>query len=59
MKRMCFLDRKVDQIGYVVKDIDETVKRYYETFGIGDWKIYTYGPPPPHVYDPSRQALRV
>jgi methylmalonyl-CoA/ethylmalonyl-CoA epimerase len=45
MNRMSFLDRKVDQIGYVVKDVDEAVRRYYETFGIGGWKIYTYGPP--------------
>ena len=45
MHHIGFLNRKIDQIGYVVKDIDEAVKNYYERFGIGDWKIYTYGPP--------------
>ena len=45
MQRLTFLDKKVDQIGYVVENIDEAVKRYWDAFGIGDWKIYTYGPP--------------
>lgn len=45
MPRLSFLDRKVDQIGFVVENIDHTVRGYYEKFGIGDWKIYTYGPP--------------
>ena len=38
------LDKKVGQIGFVVKDVDALVKNYYDRFGIGDWKIYTYGP---------------
>ncbi len=45
MTQAHFLDRKVDQLGFVVRDIDETIKSYYERFGIGDWKIYTYGKP--------------
>ncbi len=45
MQRLTFLDKKVDQIGFVVKDIDEAVEQYYKRFGVGDWKIYTYGPP--------------
>ncbi|MDR1930052.1 MAG: VOC family protein [Treponema sp.] len=45
MKPLSFLNRKVDQLGFVVRDLDESVRRYYEHFGIGDWKIYTYGPP--------------
>jgi methylmalonyl-CoA/ethylmalonyl-CoA epimerase len=45
VRRLSFLDRKVDQIGYVVESVDETVRNYHERFGIGDWKIYTYGPP--------------
>ncbi len=40
-----FLDKKVDQLGFVVEDVDKTVKSYYALFGIGDWKIYTYGKP--------------
>ncbi|MDR1898586.1 MAG: VOC family protein [Treponema sp.] len=45
MNRLSFLDKKVDQLGFVVRDVDEAVRNYYDFFGIGDWKIYTYGPP--------------
>jgi catechol 2,3-dioxygenase-like lactoylglutathione lyase family enzyme len=40
-----FLSKKADQLGFVVENVDETVRNYYEAFGIGDWKLYTYGPP--------------
>ncbi|WP_432962471.1 VOC family protein [Treponema sp. OMZ 840] len=40
-----FLNRSIGQIGYVVENVDETVKNYYEKFGIGGWNIYTYGAP--------------
>jgi catechol 2,3-dioxygenase-like lactoylglutathione lyase family enzyme len=40
-----FLNRSVGQIGYVVENVEETVKRYYEKFGIGNWHFYTYAPP--------------
>jgi hypothetical protein len=40
-----FLSKKADQLGFVVENIDETMRNYYEVFGIGDWKLYTYGPP--------------
>ena len=40
-----FLDLSIGQIGYVVQDVDAAVKAYYEKFGIGDWKLYTYGAP--------------
>lgn len=45
MRRLSFLDKKVDQLGFVVKDVEQSVRDYYARFGIGDWKIYTYGPP--------------
>jgi catechol 2,3-dioxygenase-like lactoylglutathione lyase family enzyme len=45
MNTLSFLKKKVDQVGFVVKDVDAAVRHYYERFGIGDWKIYTYGPP--------------
>ncbi len=45
MLPMHFLDKKVDQLGFVVEDVDKIVKDYYELFGIGNWKIYTYGKP--------------
>ncbi|MDR0598492.1 MAG: VOC family protein [Treponema sp.] len=40
-----FLNKKIDQLGFVVQDVDRSVRDYYERFGVGDWKIYTYGPP--------------
>ncbi|MCI1209919.1 MAG: VOC family protein [Treponema sp.] len=40
-----FLDLSIGQIGYVVKDVDSIIRDYYTKFGIGDWKIYTYGAP--------------
>lgn len=45
MNTLSFLNKKVDQLGFVVRDLDESIRQYYERFGIGDWKIYTYGPP--------------
>jgi len=45
MKAASFLNRKVDQLGFVVKDINETIRNYYTYLGIGGWQIYTYGKP--------------
>lgn len=39
------LDNGVAQIGILVADLDATVKRYYETFGVGPWHFYTYEKP--------------
>ena len=39
------VERKIIQVGIVVKDLDKAVKQYYEIFGAGPWNIYTYGPP--------------
>jgi len=39
------LERKIIQIGIVVKDLDQAVKQYYEIFNAGPWDIYRYGPP--------------
>ncbi|AHY45872.1 Glyoxalase/Bleomycin resistance protein/Dioxygenase superfamily [Rubrobacter radiotolerans] len=36
--------RSVDQIAVVVRDLDASMKRYVEEFGIGPWQIYTFGP---------------
>lgn len=45
---MNYLERlkvpKLGQIGIVVKDIDETIRYYEETFGIGPWAVF-YGEP--------------
>jgi glyoxalase/bleomycin resistance protein/dioxygenase superfamily protein len=37
--------RRIDQVALVVEDLDEAVRRYWERFGIGPWRIYTYQPP--------------
>lgn len=45
MYKTDFLGYSVGQIGYVVENVDATIKNYYEKLGIGDWHIYTYGAP--------------
>jgi len=40
-----FLQDGVAQIGILVKDLDQSVKFYWELFGIGPWNFYTYGKP--------------
>jgi hypothetical protein len=45
MQTTHFLDRKVDQLGFVVQDIYKTIEEYYQRLNIINWKIYTYGPP--------------
>ncbi|MHB1007041.1 MAG: VOC family protein [Chloroflexota bacterium] len=37
--------KSINQIGFVVKDLDKSMEAYWRNFGIGPWKIYTYGPP--------------
>jgi len=34
-----------DQIGLVVRDLEASMRRYWERFRIGPWRVYTYGPP--------------
>lgn len=36
---------KISQIGIVTRNIDNAVKKYWETLGIGPWKIHRYEPP--------------
>jgi len=33
------------QVGMVVKDLQESMERYWKLLGIGPWNIYTYAPP--------------
>jgi len=35
----------ISQVGMVVNDLEETMKRYHETFGWGPWNIHEYQPP--------------
>lgn len=37
--------KSVNQIGFVVKDLDKAMESYWTNFGVGPWKIYTYGSP--------------
>lgn len=34
----------VIQVAHVTRDIERTMKSYWETFGLGPWEIYTFGP---------------
>jgi catechol 2,3-dioxygenase-like lactoylglutathione lyase family enzyme len=37
--------KHIDQVALIVRDLDASVRRYWEKLRIGSWKIYTYGPP--------------
>lgn len=41
---LSFLDSSVGQLGFVVEHLDDTMRAYHQTFGIGSWHVYTYGP---------------
>jgi len=36
--------RAIDQVCVVVDDLEKTVARYWSVFGIGPWRIWSYGP---------------
>jgi methylmalonyl-CoA/ethylmalonyl-CoA epimerase len=38
-------ERKIIQVGIVVRDLDRAVEQYCTVYGAGPWSIYTYGPP--------------
>jgi methylmalonyl-CoA/ethylmalonyl-CoA epimerase len=40
-----FLRSGVFQVCVVVENLDQTIRQYWEHFGIGPWLIYTFGPP--------------
>jgi glyoxalase/bleomycin resistance protein/dioxygenase superfamily protein len=42
--------RHINQVALVVRDLDASMRHYWELLGIGPWKVYTYGPPlVPHM----------
>ena len=43
--------KAINQIGFVVKDLDKAMEAYWRNLGVGPWKIYTYGRP--LVKDPT------
>ena len=40
----CFGGRPPQQIGLVVRDLDASLRRYADVFGIGPWACFTHGP---------------
>jgi methylmalonyl-CoA/ethylmalonyl-CoA epimerase len=40
-----FFKEGIAQVGFVVKDLEASVKAYHKLFGIGPWHFYTYGKP--------------
>ena len=40
-----FLNYSIDQVAIVVKDLDQAVEQYWESFGIGPWTMFTFGSP--------------
>jgi hypothetical protein len=37
--------QKLHQVGIVVRNLEASMGRYWEKFGVGPWQVYTYGPP--------------
>jgi methylmalonyl-CoA/ethylmalonyl-CoA epimerase len=44
-KTLPFLNSGIAQVAFVVEDLDQTVRNYHRSFGIGPWHFYTYGHP--------------
>ena len=40
-----FASPKVNQVAIVVRDLDATMRNYWEMLGIGPWSVYTFAPP--------------
>jgi methylmalonyl-CoA/ethylmalonyl-CoA epimerase len=36
---------EISQVGLVVKDLQQSMERYWKLLGLGPWNIYTYAPP--------------
>jgi methylmalonyl-CoA/ethylmalonyl-CoA epimerase len=34
----------INQIGMVVRDLDKSMEAYWRVFGVGPWRVYTFGP---------------
>ena len=57
-------DGQIVQVAYVVRDLDASVKRHWEVFGIGPWDIVPIELPKVEDYlylasrPPTRRSLR-
>jgi methylmalonyl-CoA/ethylmalonyl-CoA epimerase len=45
MESSIMKERKIVQIGIVVRDLEKALKQYCEIFDTGPWDIYEFGPP--------------
>jgi catechol 2,3-dioxygenase-like lactoylglutathione lyase family enzyme len=36
---------QIGQVGIVVSDLEKSLKKFHEVFGIGPWDVYKYAPP--------------
>jgi len=45
INKLNFLENGIAQIGVIVKDLEQTVEKYWKVFGIGPWHFYTYEKP--------------
>lgn len=45
MNFLIFNFQKVAQVGIVVRDLEKSMKAYWEEFRMGPWKIWTFAPP--------------
>ena len=39
------LIKEIKQIGVIVGDLQESMKRYWKLFSIGPWNVHTFAPP--------------
>ncbi len=44
MSKPVFHLERVNQVGFVVANIDKSMETYWRVFGIGPWRCYTFGP---------------
>jgi catechol 2,3-dioxygenase-like lactoylglutathione lyase family enzyme len=44
-EKLKILENGIPQIGFVVKNLEEMVEKYWKVFGIGPWDFYTYEKP--------------
>ena len=61
--RLPFLDNGIAQTAIVVEDLEGTVEKYWEKFGIGPWQFYTYEKPlvkeMSYKGEPADYAMRI
>jgi len=52
---------QINQVALIVRDLDDSLRQYWRTLGIGPWKVYTYGPPlvPRMTYRGKAQSYRM